>query len=175
MTEQIDNLIILWYLCNIIVTVYIVYKIFNKKETLLKIEVQLRHPDAKMPTKSHDSDAAYDIYAISDADIPPGIITNIDSGLAMVVPRGYYLTVNGRSSLYKVGINPSRGLIDSGYTGNMIISLMSISKDSYHISKGDRIAQISVHEVLNTELNKVNKISPEYDIRGNNGFGSSGK
>lgn len=139
------------------------------------IEVELRHPDAKMPYKSRASDAGLDITSITDVDIEPRSIVSIDPGLAVVAPFGWYFTVEGRSSMYKSGIVPFRGIIDSCYTGNLIISMMNVGNETYHISKGDRIAQIILHKLNQTQLVEVCGISPEYNIRGTAGFGSSGR
>jgi dUTP pyrophosphatase len=77
--------------------------------------------------------------------------------------------------MYKSGVIPFRGIIDGGYTGNMVISLMNVGTSTYDITKGDRVAQIVPHKIVPIDLVEVDEISPEYNIRGNNGFGSSGK
>ena len=139
------------------------------------IQVQYRHPDAKIPYKSRPSDAGYDLHAMESVSIEPGDIVNIDTGMAVVAPEGFYFTIEGRSSMFRHGIVPFRGIIDGGYTGNMIVSLMNVGKNKYYILKGDRIAQIVPHAIIPLNLIEVKEISEEYDIRGNKGYGSSGR
>ena len=148
---------------------------FEPETDEIRIEVQLRHPEAQPPHRSRASDAGWDLHSLIDADISPGDVVDIDTGMAVVAPEGYYFTVEGRSSLYKAGVVPFRGIIDGGYTGNMIISLMNVGKDKYCILKGDRIAQIIPHRIVPVKLEIVDTISPHYDIRGKKGFGSSGR
>jgi dUTP pyrophosphatase len=143
-------------------------------ERIPRIEVMKRNPEAIIPHRSRASDAGYDIHSLDDVTISPGDIVNIDPGLAVVAPCGYYITIEGRSSLYKVGVVPFRGIIDGGYTGTMMVTLMNVSTTAYHISKGDRIAQMVLHKLISADFIEVKEVSPEYNIRGTAGFGSSG-
>lgn len=141
----------------------------------VRIEVVLRHKDAIIPHRSRKSDAGYDIHSLEDIKISPGDIINVNTHMAVVAPNGYYFTVEGRSSLYKAGVVPFRGVIDGGYTGDMVVSLMNVGKDPYYILKGDRIAQLVLHRLEHAEFDEVSEVSPEYNIRGSAGFGSSGR
>lgn len=143
--------------------------------TTPRIEILKRHPDAVIPHRSRASDAGYDIHSLNDVVINPSDIINIDSGLVVVAPFGYYITVEGRSSMYKSGVVPFRGIIDSGYTGNMVVSLMNVGTEPYYIAKGDRIAQLTLHKLVGIDFAEVKAISDDYDIRGDKGFGSSGR
>ncbi len=140
-----------------------------------RAEVVIRHPNAKMPHRGRDTDAGYDVYAVSDVTVGARSLSHIDTGLAVVAPAGYYLTVEGRSSMYRSGIVPFRGIVDGGYTGNMIVTLQNTTDIDYHIKCGDRIAQIVVERIIHMDFQEVQSVSPEYDIRGDKGFGSSGR
>jgi dUTP pyrophosphatase len=141
----------------------------------IRIEVLFKHPDAQMPYSKRSTDAGYDLYSLIDCDIAPSEIVSLNTGHTVVAPPGYYLTVEGRSSLYKCGVTPFRGIIDGTYCGPMIVSLMNVGKEVYHIKKGDRIAQLVPHKLVKIHFQKVDKISPEYNIRGESGWGSSGR
>lgn len=39
----------------------------------MKVKIKKLHPDAKIPTKAHESDFCYDVYAVSCEEIEPGI------------------------------------------------------------------------------------------------------
>lgn len=140
-----------------------------------RVEVELRNPDASVPVRSRSSDVGYDIKSLVDAVIKPGQVVSIDTGMAVVAPFGFYFTVEGRSSMYQSGVVPFRGIIDSGYVGNMIVSLMNVGSEPYSIKKGDRIAQLCLHKIVQADYQRVEKVSNEYNIRGTAGFGSSGK
>ena len=141
----------------------------------IKIEVEIRDQDAMLPSRSRHTDAGYDIYSLRDTVISPGDIVDIDTGMAVVAPEGWFFTVEGRSSMYKSGVVPFRGIIDSGYTGNLIVSLMNVGTKQYHIKKHDRVAQIVPQKIIHIDFKVVDEISPEYNIRGTAGYGSSGK
>ena len=154
------------------------------------------------PTYAHDGDAAMDIYSPIECDIAPGETVNIKSGIKVAVPRGYALLVqprSGQSLKTKLRIPNSPGLIDSGYRGEIGIMLENIESpvqelgeihspnttaaelmqgalygQSYHIDKGQRIAQMRLVEVPQIKWQKVEHIG-EDTIRGTGGFGSSGE
>lgn len=138
-------------------------------------QYQLTTPAAKVPSRKRASDAGFDLSSVEDIVISPGNIVSIDTGIKVAVPQGWYYTIEGRSSLFKAGIFPCRGIIDAGYTGNVIVSLCNHSKKPYHITAGDRIAQMIFHKQYNVSFIEVDEFSDEYSMRGEAGFGSSGK
>jgi deoxyuridine 5'-triphosphate nucleotidohydrolase len=166
----------------------------------INFECKFLVPHAKMPVKSRYSDAAYDIHSSVDVILPPrpktslfGLMknslkqilgmkvedkysfTNVPTGIALSCPKGFYYTIDGRSGLGFNLIEPFRGVIDSGYVGQLMILLKNFSDEPYEIKKGDRIAQICVHRVIDVKINLVEDFSEDYVIRGTAGFGSSGR
>lgn len=142
---------------------------------LLRFEYKLVHPDAKLPFRKRDTDAGWDLASIEDAVIQPHGTINVKTGLKIACPPGTYFTINGRSSMWVNGVTPYRAIIDAGYNGDLMIALMNISDKPYHIKKGDRIAQMIAHQHHDVHFECVEKFSPDYDIRGEAGFGSTGK
>lgn len=140
-----------------------------------RIEVQLRKPLAKEPWRKRDTDAGWDVTALDQLTINPGDIVNVNCGMAVVAPPGFYFTVEGRSSMYAAGVVPFRGIIDATYTGDLTVTLMNVGTKSYIINPGDRVAQLVPHEILDIQMVKVDEISEEYKGRGTAGWGSSGK
>jgi len=70
----------------------------------------------------------------------------------------------------------SPGTIDSDYTGEIKVILINHGKETFIVTKGDRIAQavistVTAKNIIN--LNKVKSIDKETD-RGSGGFGSTG-
>lgn len=140
----------------------------------VRLEVQLVHPDAKIPTKKRDTDAGYDIYSVHDALLTPGGATLIHTGIKIAAPPGWYYTIEGRSSLWRIGVIPNRGIIDSTYCGEMVVSLVNFG-EPYRVEKGERIAQLILHRQYNADFVEVDEFGPLYNQRGENGFGSTGK
>lgn len=139
-------------------------------------EVVLLHKDAKLPTRSRDTDAGWDVHAYGDYNIPSGRIETVRTGICLSVLYPYYFTTNPRSGLaFHHDIWLVRGTVDATYTGELRIRIHNKSDHTFYIQTGDRIAQLSFHKVYEPEFTVVNEFSPEYDVRGTAGFGSSGK
>ena len=88
---------------------------------------------------------------------------------------GYYGRIAPRSGLaVNCGIECLDGVIDSDYTGEIIVLLFNRSYLQHVVKKGDRIAQLIVQPYL-----RVNPIflqsKPRTTLRGTGGFGSTGR
>lgn len=156
---------------------------------IVPIQLELMEPDSCEPTKAHDSDTGYDLYAypldgpggesgnsIESVTIQPQQSVNIYTGVAVCTPRGWGYSLRGRSSLNKKGVQTLLGTIDAFYSGKLYALLYNGGKNEYTIKKGDRIAQIvfeRVHEEI--KLVRVPKIEVPKGARGTKGFGSSGR
>lgn len=148
---------------------------YDVKHVSVRLEMRLVHPDAKMPFRKRTTDAGYDLYSVENVILQPGRATIVQTGIQIACPPGFYYTIDGRSSLWKIGIFPNRGIIDSTFTDDVVISLVNVNDDAYHIKKGDRIAQIVLHRQYDAQFVEVQEFSPTYNQRGTDGFGSSGK
>lgn len=140
------------------------------QETLNKLRVQLDE-GALMPTRAHDLDAGYDLYAKESARVYESY--TFDTGVHIQIPKGYAGIIKSRSSMNIVHGLQSEGVVDAGYTGSIRIKLCNHHSTPYTVHAGDRIAQILIVPVLTPELVKVDKI--DGGDRGSRGFGSSGK
>lgn len=99
----------------------------------------------------------------------------VSTGLFIEIPQGYEGQVRPRSGLaikHGISLINCTGTIDSDYRGELKIPVVNLSKDTYTIRRGDRIAQIIFARVEQAELIEVESIS-ETD-RGHGGFGSTG-
>lgn len=141
----------------------------------VKMEVKLAHPDAKLPFRARPTDAGYDIYSVENVVLQPGRATIVHTGIHIAAPPGYYYTIEGRSSLWSKGIVPNRGIIDSTYCGEVVISLVNFNEGPFQIESGDRIAQIILHRQYDAHFSLVEEFSQLYNQRGHAGFGSTGK
>jgi len=140
-----------------------------------KFQFKLLRPDARLPTRNRETDACYDLYSPDSIWIAPGKVKLIHTGLALAAPPGWYYTLEGRSSLFLRGIFPMRGIIDSCYTGEVVVGLFNSSDEWFRIEPGDRIAHLAIHQAHFMETEEVEEFAPEYSVRGTAGWGSSGK
>jgi dUTP pyrophosphatase len=148
---------------------------YEAEPHIVDLEVKLVHPLAKLPCRNRSTDVGYDIYASENAVLAPGRATIVQTGVRLSAPPGYYYTIEGRSSLWSIGIFPNRGIIDSTYCGDMCVSLVNVTGEDFHVHVGDRIAQLILHKQYNANFRLVEEFSPLYNQRGENGFGSSGR
>ena len=127
-------------------------------------------------TKAHPTDGGYDIYANEPYIIANGRSKAISTNLRIQVPLGYVGLVKARSGLsFKHDIEVGAGVIDYGYSDEIKVKLYNNSKESYEVSKGDRIAQIVILPIYQGELLEIDESGIDESSRGENGFGSSGK
>lgn len=141
----------------------------------IKLECKKFYHDSQLPIKKRDTDVGYDVYAYRDYIIQPKTYENIDTGIALSCPPGWYYTIEGRSGMFKKGIVAFRGIIDSTYTGRLFAGLYNLNTHSYFIKKGDRVAQIILHKQFNIDVIEIEEFSPEYKQRGEAGWGASGR
>ena len=136
-------------------------------------EVKLLHDSAKPPTKGHMYDAGWDLYAFETISIPAGATVLVSTGIAMSIPKGYAGLIWDRSSVGVKGIHRHAGVIDSEYRGEVKVCLHNTTQETYHIEKGDRIAQLLIQEVPTFIQHVVKEL--DSTERGDGGFGSTGK
>lgn len=145
------------------------------------INIKKTDENAKIPTYGSEFAAGADLYAVihneeNKIEILPGETAFIDTGIVMEIPNGYVGLVYARSGLScKQGLAPANkvGVIDSDYRGNIMIALYNQSNETRIVSEGDRIAQIIIQPVEQFGFKVTENLSNT--IRGNGGFGSSGK
>ena len=131
---------------------------------------------AKVPTYAHDTDAAADLYAMTDQTIEARSYGNkISTGVKIQLPEGWLALIIPRSSIgakTPLRLSNSVGLIDSGYRGELGVLYDNISNAPYEIKAGDRIAQLLVMPSYRFKANVVDVLTDS--DRGEGGFGSSG-
>ena len=128
---------------------------------------------AKLPTRAHETDAGLDLYARSDFMVKADSYEVHDTGVHVQLP---IMTVGMLKS--KSGLNMrysilGEGVIDSGYTGSIVVKLYNHGNYDKVFRAGDKITQLVI-------LPYVYGIPVEVDTleetdRGDAGFGSSGR
>ncbi len=144
----------------------------------MKVNIKKLIETAKIPTRQHEGDAGYDLYA----DIQEPVTTEshttkfIHTGIAIEIPDGYFGAVFARSGLAsKQGLRPANcvGVCNARYRGEYMVALHNDTDIVKIIDSGDRIAQLIVAPYLNVEFNEVDELSDTE--RGVDGFGSTGR
>lgn len=143
-----------------------------------KVNIKKLNVNAKIPSYGTDYAAGADLYACIDEDIiiNPGETKLIKTGIAMEVPIGYAGLIYARSGLAsKQGLAPANkvGVVDSDYRGEIMVALHNHSNEVRTVEQKERIAQIVIAPYLKANFFEVNDL--EETVRGENGFGSTGK
>ena len=136
-------------------------------------ETKLLHESAKHPSKGHINDAGWDLYSSETVSIPAGATVLVSTGVAMAIPKGYAGLIWDRSSMGVKGIHRHAGVIDSGYRGEVKVCLHNTTQETYHVERGDRIAQLLIQESPTFVQHTVSEL--DSTSRGDGGFGSTGK
>lgn len=128
------------------------------------------------PAYAHPGDAGLDLRAAAAGVLQPFERALVPCGIALAIPDGYAGLVIPRSGLaakHGVSIVNAPGLIDSGYRGEVKVSLVNLdSHETFRYEKGDRIAQLMIIAAPPITLHNISML-PE-SARGSEGFGSSG-
>lgn len=152
----------------------------------------------RMPVKTYDADAAYDVFTKEDTIIEDWERYAIPLGFKIQLPKHLAAVIQPRSGMSSEGMYAQIQRCDgsreetrvdadvklslySGYTGEVRAILKTCSVEylgvkSVCIPAGIRIAQMRIVEIPNTELvSGAIKIQENDDKkRGDNGFNSSG-
>ena len=155
---------------------------------IIPMRVKLLSPNAKVPTRSSNGAAGYDLYAdnikeVCD-DFPsnnrillfPGQTLKVGTGIAIELPKCTFGAIYARSSLgVNHGIAPSNcvGIVDEDYRGEIVVALHNHSNSVFIFDYGDRIAQLVIQPYIAADISIVDNLSDTE--RGNGGFGSTGK
>lgn len=127
-----------------------------------------------MPSYAHPGDVGMDMYAREDYDLKPGERRVFFVGFALEFENGYAAIVKDKGSLPKNGgIHVMGGVFDASYRGEYNVQLINLGRETYRISKGDKIAQLIIYPVVIAELEEVTELSES--SRGEGRFGSTGK
>lgn len=149
---------------------------------MVNIDIKRLNDRAIMPTKGSDRAAGYDLYAVSSSDesetieIPAHSTLKFGTGLAISIPDGYFGAIFARSGIASNrGLRPANcvGVIDSDYTGEIIVALHNDNDVSQTIEFGERIAQLVVVPYLEVNFKEVDELIGTQ--RGSSGFGQSGR
>ena len=145
---------------------------------MVKILVKKFDYNIKLPSYKTSGSSGMDLvaYIKNKITIDPGKTVMIPTGIAVAIPKNYEIQIRPRSGLAaKKGISVlnTPGTVDSDYRGEIIIILINLSKKSFVVKSGDRVAQMILCPVAKGKLQEVKNLPKT--VRGKGGFGSTGK
>lgn len=155
------------------------------------MSVILVDKNARIPSKSSEFAAGYDLRAVNDVVVGVGERKLVSTGLRLSCPEGTYGRIAPRSGLaLKNGIDVMAGVIDPDYIGIVGVVLINHGDSPFKINVGDRIAQLiferfeTGNQILHAlfeagdvgDVDDVGDVGTERTglVRGSAGFGSSG-
>ncbi len=100
----------------------------------------------------------------------------VPTGLYIALPEGYEAQVRPRSGLaakHGITVLNSPGTIDADYRGEVCVILVNLSRESFEIVPGERIAQLVVASFEQVQWEAVEVLDDT--ARGAGGFGSTGR
>ena len=166
----------------------------------MKVKFKKLRENAKLPTKAHEDDFCYDVYACDCEEVAPnvykyplGFALQIESDedvaiahFAEDVENGGYrfsgwedtllsIDFRPRSSVWKTGMAlcNSCGTVDRGYTGEVCAFFYHVMPNMPKYEVGDRVAQMKIGITVPMEFVEVDELNETE--RGDGGFGSTGK
>lgn len=125
------------------------------------------------PTRSHDTDAGLDIYARRTRIVKAGRSMTFHTGVHVELPKGTCGLLVSKSGLNTHHGLTSTGLIDEGYSGEIVVKLYNHSRYDYKVNAGEKISQLVVIPILFPKVEIVSHVSG--GDRGDRGFGSTGR
>ncbi|KAG9288387.1 hypothetical protein G9A89_021418 [Geosiphon pyriformis] len=114
-----------------------------KKQPPLQLKYFDNHGQGIRPEKAHEIDAGYNLrYPGKNTLVfQPKSLTKINLKIALEIPPGAMMQIASRSSLASKRINIRRGVIDTGYIGDIIIMLQNETNKPFKIEHAEKIAQ----------------------------------
>ncbi len=133
-------------------------------------------PELRMPAFGQPGDAGFDLYSSEMVTLAPGERAQIKTGLKMEIPDGYVGFIWDKSGLaQKGGLKTLGGVVDSGYRGEVLVGMVNLSATPFTFQKGEKVAQMCIQKVPLVEIVDVAADELSQSVRGEGGFGSTGK
>lgn len=125
------------------------------------------------PIREHSTDAGLDIRAMDFGVVRAQDSTVFRTGVHVELPpetAGLFVSKSGLMMRHDI---TATGLIDEGFSGEILVKLFNHGREDYHVRAGDKIGQLVVMPVMYEPVQIVNSI--EAGERGEQGYGSTGR
>lgn len=139
----------------------------------MKLKVKKLKDGAKIPTKGHPGDAGIDFYAIEEVIFNPGEQKRVHTGVSLEIPEGHVGLVWDKSSIsFNNSLKIMGGVIDSGFRGEFVASLVNLSSTVQTLEKGQKFTQMIIQKFEDCDIVEVDELTDS--IRGHGREGSTG-
>jgi len=144
---------------------------------MTEILIKRLSKNISLPKYETDGSSGMDLAANlnNNVEIKPGDTAIIPTGLALSIPKNFEVQIRPRSGLAakkQISVLNTPGTIDADYRGELKVILINLSKNTFVVEKGSRIAQMVLCPVIKATLKEVDKL--ENTPRGSGGLGSTG-
>jgi len=142
----------------------------------MRLAIRRLSSRACLPTRVHDGDAGFDLYALGEGTIPAGERAAVATGIAIELPErhaGLVLPRSGLAAEHGIALVNAPGLIDQGYRGEVRVLLLNTDPhEDFSYKAGARIAQLIITRIEAPDIVEVAELAETK--RGEDGFGSTG-
>ncbi len=139
----------------------------------MHLQVKKLKDGAKMPTKGHPGDAGIDFYAVEEVVFQPGAQMRVHTGVAIEIPEGHVGLIWDKSSIsFNQGLKVMGGVIDSGFRGEIVMSMLNTTEEIQTLPQGHKIAQMIIQKFEDCDIVEVSDLSAT--VRGEGREGSTG-
>ena len=145
---------------------------------MAKVLIKKLDPSVELPAYKTDGASGMDLMAFIKEPITlkPKSSCLVPTGLSVAFSNDFEIQIRPRSGLAaknNISVLNTPGTIDSDYRGELKVILFNHGNNDFLINNKDRIAQMILAPVIKIDLEQTNDL-PE-TIRGDSGFGSTGK
>ncbi len=148
----------------------------------MEVKVQIVSPlltADDLPQYATQGSAGMDLRACLEAPrvVRPGEIVPVPTGLAIQLPRRDAVALvyarSGLAAKHGIALANGVGVIDSDYTGEIVVPLHHFGSKEFVLQPKERIAQLVIAPIYVARLVAVDHLGPT--ARGAGGFGSTGR
>jgi len=131
-----------------------------------------------LPKRGTGGSAGLDLFAAiaEPVTITHGQLVRIPTGIAICLAAqvaGFVYARSGLAVTHGIALSNGVGVIDSDYTGEIIVGLCNLSNEPYTILPQERIAQLVIMPIVTPQIMEVEILDDTERSAG--GFGSTGK
>jgi len=147
------------------------------KSVKIAIKRKENAKDLPLPRYATAGSSGMDLYAATEGELElsPGQIKLVSCGIYLEIPEGFEAEVRPRSGLalkHGVTLVNAPGTIDSDYRGLVSLIMTNLSKETFTIKRGDRVAQLVIKEVIKAQFDEKDEL--DETVRSMGGFGHTG-
>jgi len=123
--------------------------------------------------RAHPTDAGLDIRAIKDGIVRARQSATFHTGVHIELPENTAGLLVSKSGLMINNDITSTGLIDEGFSGEIMVKLFNHGYEDYSVHAGDKIGQLVVIPTRYEPVEEAESIN--CGERGESGYGSTGR